>query len=86
MNKIESFIYACLPALLILIFSEVAVFLADGQVALTMCLLGLFYFILIWWLYVYTQGKIMMKVVEEKKKDLTVAAPATLQELFEKKE
>ena len=68
MNKFESFIYACLPALLILIFSEVAVYLADGK-ALTMILLGLFYLILAWWLYVYTQGKIMMKIVEEKKEE-----------------
>lgn len=57
MANIQSFAYACLPALLILIFSEVAVFLADGKIALTMCLLGLFYAILIWWLYQYTNGK-----------------------------
>lgn len=68
MNKFESFVYACLPALLILVFSEVAVFLADGK-TLTMVLLGLFYLILIWWLYVYTQGKIMMKVVETEEKE-----------------
>lgn len=65
MNKFESYIYACLPALLILIFSEVAVYLADGK-ALTMILLGLFYLILAWWLYIYTQGKIMMKVIDTK--------------------
>ena len=68
MNKFESFVYACLPALLILVFSEVAVFLADGK-TLTMILLGLFYLILIWWLYVYTQGKIMMKVIEIEEKE-----------------
>ncbi len=68
MNKFESFIYACLPALLILVFSEVAVFLADGK-TLTMILLGLFYLILIWWLYMYTQGKIMMKVIETEEKE-----------------
>ena len=68
MNKFESFVYACLPALLILVFSEVAVFLADGK-TLTMVLLGLFYLILIWWLYVYTQGKIMMKVIETEEKE-----------------
>lgn len=68
MNKFESFVYACLPALLILVFSEVAVFLADGK-TLTMVLLGLFYLILIWWLYVYTQGKIMMKVIEIEEKE-----------------
>ena len=70
MNKFESFVYACLPALLILVFSEVAVYLADGKTT-TMVLLGLFYLILIWWLYVYTQGKIMMKVMcdEVKKKE-----------------
>lgn len=68
MNKFESFVYACLPALLILVFSEVAVFLADGK-TLTMVLLGLFYLILIWWLYVYTQGKIMMKVTETEEKE-----------------
>lgn len=68
MNKFESFVYACLPALLILVFSEVAVYLADGK-ALTMILLGLFYLILAWWLYVYTQGKIMMKVVDTKEEE-----------------
>lgn len=68
MNKFESFIYACLPALLILVFSEVAVYLAEGK-ALTMILLGLFYLILIWWLFVYTQGKIMMKVVDVKEEE-----------------
>jgi hypothetical protein len=68
MNKFESFVYACLPALLILVFSEVAVFLADGK-TLTMILLGLFYLILIWWLYMYTQGKIMMKVIETEEKE-----------------
>ena len=68
MNKFESYIYACLPALLILIFSEVAVYLADGK-ALTMILLGLFYLILAWWLYIYTQGKIMMKVIDTKEEE-----------------
>lgn len=68
MNKFESFVYACLPALLILVFSEVAVYLADGK-ALTMILLGLFYLILAWWLYVYTQGKIMMKVIDTKEEE-----------------
>lgn len=59
LKKIESFIYACLPALLILIFSEVAVFLSDGK-AITMGLLGLFYLILIWWLYQYSRGKVVV--------------------------
>lgn len=59
LKKIESFIYACLPALLILIFSEVAVFLSDGK-AVTMGLLGLFYLILIWWLYQYSRGKVVV--------------------------
>lgn len=68
MNKFESFVYACLPALLILVFSEVAVYLADDK-AHSMILLGLFYLILVWWLYMYTQGKIMMKVVDTKEEE-----------------
>ena len=64
MSKIESFAYTCLPALLILCFSEVAVYLAEGQLMLTMGLLGLFYCILVWWLYQYTQDKISMKIRE----------------------
>lgn len=65
MNKIESFIYACLPALLILIFSEVAVYLAKGDIGITMAILGVFYLILIWWLYQYTRIKIEEKPEED---------------------
>ena len=57
MNKLESFIYACLPALLILTFSEVAVYLANGDIGVTMSILGIFYLVLIWWLYQYTRVK-----------------------------
>ena len=53
---IESFTYTCLPALLILIFSEVAVFLSEGNF-MTMAILGLLYIILVWWLYEFTRGK-----------------------------
>ena len=60
MGKIESFVYSCLPALLILVFSEVAVYLAEGRILLTMGILGLFYMILIWWLYEYTRGKVLV--------------------------
>ena len=63
MSNIESFAYSCLPALLILIFSEVAVFLAEGKV-LAMSILGLLYLILVWWLYQFTRGKVV--ICEEK--------------------
>lgn len=68
MGKIESFTYTCLPALLILIFSEVAVYLSEGNFV-TMGILGLLYIILAWWLYEYTLGKFfyLLNGVEEKK-------------------
>ena len=53
LSKIQEFIYACLPALLILIFSEVAVFLSENKL-LAMTILGVLDIILIWWLYQFT--------------------------------
>lgn len=80
MSKLESFTYSCLPALLILVFSEVAVYLADGK-ALTMGLLGLLYLILVWWLYQFTRGKIMLcqnDPVEEEAVDVPVEEEQTI--------
>lgn len=53
LSKIQEFIYACLPALLILIFSEVAIFLSENKF-LGMTILGVLDIILIWWLYQFT--------------------------------
>ena len=64
MSKLESFIYTCLPALLILIFSEVSVYLANGNITLTMIILGIFYVILVWWLFQYTRIKVDEQVDE----------------------